>query len=386
MNMDKVVELKEIDSTAKYWLVRADGGRYYDNFKYDHFISVHHNEITLEMLSYDELLLTEEKTLEKFKEIVSRVHKSDEWSKQKVTSVAKRLHYFVEGMSIGDYVVVPAHKSSSFLIGEITSDAFEIGPDDVSKLGTSYETVDHFKRRRVTWINEVPRHKMNSKFLYSTLTMHQAIIDVTKYAKYIDGLISPLYIKNGNIFLRLNVNTKNQITSDMWHSLYSIINANQNREKNERIMVKANVESPGFIILSSSLIPTVTSYIVEHPFQSGIISLAVLFGKIKIAGIEIPGIIPAIQAINQTHQQNKKAKIENDLAEIELKERKKDERVTDLQRQITLERKKQELNQLRKDQLNVQKLDITVDAPSVNYGDGQQTQMDFYDSEDDNQS
>lgn len=377
--MKTVVELREIDSSAKYWLVRAEGGKYYDNFKYERFISVHHNEITLEMLSFTELLLTEEKTLEKFKEIVSRIHKDDNWSKQKIASIAKRLYYFVEGMSVGDYVVVPSHKSNYFLIGEIISDPFEESAENISSLKSSYETVDHLKRRRVNWINEVPRYKMNSKFLYRTLTMHQAIIDVTQHSEYIDGLISPLYAKNGNLFLRLNVNTDRPITSDMWYSLYSIINSSQNSEKNERIVVKANVESPGFIVLSSSLAPFL-DYIGQYPIQSGILTLALLFGDIDIGSIKLKGIVPSIQVMNQQRHQNKKARLENELTELELETQRKQEPLTDLDIQIELEKKQQELQELqqsRRNQINVQRFDITVDAPNVNYGDGQQMQMDY---------
>lgn len=386
--MNSHVELKEINNTAKYWLVRADGGRYYDDFKHNHFISVHHNELTLEKLTFEELLLTEEKTLEKYKETVSTEHQSDNWSKQKVTSIAKRLHYFIESMSIGDYVIVPSHKSNSFLIGEIVSEAYEIKSETISNLNHTYETVDDLKRRKINWINEVLRSKINSKLLYSTLTMHQAIIDITKFSRYIDGLISPLHIKNGQLFLKLNVNTDNQITSEMWYSLYWIINANQNEENNEKIIAKVNVESPGDILLSSSMVPA-TSFIIENPTKYaafGVLSLAILFGKIKIGGFDIPGIIPSIQKVNLNHQINKKAKIENDSATIDLEEKKKNIEIKDIDRDIVKIKKQQELDELRKHSQNVQKFNITIDSPNVFYGDGQQMQMDLSDQLDGDQS
>lgn len=389
--MKRSVELTEINNNSRYWLVRADGGKYYDDFKYNRFISVHHNELTLEKLSYDGLLLTEEKTLEKFKEFVFNEHKDDDWSKQKITSIAKRLHYFVESMSIGDYVVVPSHKSNTFLIGKIISNVYEIEQKDISNLSNDFKTVEDLKRRDVNWINEVPRYKMNSKFLYSTLTMHQSIIEVTQYAKHIDGLISPLYLKNGKMFLRLSVNTDRPITSEMWSSLYWMINNNKNKENNEQITVISNVESPGFIELASTLSPTIT-YLSEHPKESlsfGLISIAVAFGKVQILGVDIPGIVPAIQKVYTTHQENKKAKLETEKAELELQKRKKDVELDDLQRSIKLEQKRMELEKIqqqRRQQQNIQNFDITVDVPNVNYGDGQQTQTGFDEPEDDNQS
>ncbi|XHB95929.1 hypothetical protein AAFF39_03900 [Lactococcus garvieae] len=120
------IELLEIKTQAKYWLVRADGGRYYEQFKYERFISVHHNEMKIADFRSKELLLTEEKTIEYYKEQIARKHKNDDLTKHQITLAAKKLYNFIEGMSIGDYVVVPSKKSNYFLIGQITSNAEEI--------------------------------------------------------------------------------------------------------------------------------------------------------------------------------------------------------------------------------------------------------------------
>ena len=45
MKHRKELEIYNFNLRAKYWLVRADGGKYYDDFKYNHFISIHHNEV-----------------------------------------------------------------------------------------------------------------------------------------------------------------------------------------------------------------------------------------------------------------------------------------------------------------------------------------------------
>lgn len=47
MSHKNQIEIYQFNSRAKYWLVRADGGKYYDDFKYNHFISIHHNQVTL---------------------------------------------------------------------------------------------------------------------------------------------------------------------------------------------------------------------------------------------------------------------------------------------------------------------------------------------------
>ncbi|WP_270297992.1 hypothetical protein [Streptococcus parasanguinis] len=115
--MDKKIELIELKSNTRYWLVRADGGKYYEHFKHHSFISVHHNEITLEKLQSSTLLLTKEKNIEYYKMQILAEHKDDNWTKHKIAFAANRLYSFIEEMTIGDYVIVPSYKSNYFLIG-----------------------------------------------------------------------------------------------------------------------------------------------------------------------------------------------------------------------------------------------------------------------------
>lgn len=61
MSHKNQIEIYQFNSRAKYWLVRAEGGKYYDDFKYNHFISIHHNQVTLADLQTTDLLLTTEK-------------------------------------------------------------------------------------------------------------------------------------------------------------------------------------------------------------------------------------------------------------------------------------------------------------------------------------
>jgi len=178
MSHKNQIEIYQFNSRTKYWLVRAEGGKYYDDFKYNHFISIHHNQVTLADLQTSDLLLTTEKTIEHYKQQITRVYQDQNLSKHQITFTAKRLYSFVEDMSIGDYVVVPSFKSNYFLIGQITSDVYEKDiPKEQLTLNHGYEQSTDIKRREVKWINEVPRRKVNPKFLYSTLTVHHTIFN-----------------------------------------------------------------------------------------------------------------------------------------------------------------------------------------------------------------
>ena len=356
-------EIYQFNNRAKYWLVRADGGKYYDDFKYNHFISIHHNQITLADLQTTDLLLTAEKTIEHYKQQIMNVYQDEKLSKHQITFTAKRLYSFVEDMSIGDYVVVPSFKSNYFLIGQITSDVYEKDiADEKLTLNHGYEKSTDIKRRNVNWINEVPRSKVNSKFLYSTLTVHHTIFNITDLSKYIDGLVSPLYFKDGKLHLWLRVNTTLPITSSMWRNLYSIIDRYRNTEIDEEIIATSNVESPGIITLQS-----IGQFISDNHWMidSGLLGLSLLFGDIDIKGVKLKGVMPYLR-------ERKKANLEERKLTVEVEAMEKDSELKDIQREIEKEKARQELESLRE----VRAFDISVDSPSVSYENEFQMQTD----------
>lgn len=355
--MTNKIELIEIKSQARYWLVRADGGRYYDQFKYEHFISVHHNEMKVSDFYSNELLLTEAKTIQYYKEQIANKHKNDNLSKHQITFIAKKLYNFLESMAVGDYVVVPSRHSNYFLIGQIINDVEEIENVPDLELNHGYDRNEDLKRRAVKWINEVPRRKFNAKFLYSTLTLHHSIIEITDYAKYIDALISPIYIKDGRINLKLNVNTEKPINSEMWSSLYSMIEDNKTEEE---IVVTSNVESPGDINLSSAIQLVNDSKIL---IASGVGIIASLFGDIDYKGSKIKGLFPYLR-------DRKKSKLEERSLLVDVETKEKDAKLNDIKRQIEIEKSRKILQDIRD-------LDISIDAPNVFYENEFQKQTDL---------
>ena len=364
MSHKNQIEIYQFNSRAKYSLVRAEGGKYYDDFKYNHFISIHHNQVTLADLQTTDLLLTTEKTIEHYKQQIARVYQDKSLSKHQITFTAKRLYSFIEDMSVGDYVIVPSFKSNYFLVGQITSDVYEKDiPKEQLTLNHGYEQSTDIKRREVKWINEVPRRKVNPKFLYSTLTVHHTIFNITDLSKYINGLISPLYFKDGKLHLQLRVNTNEPITSSMWKNLYSIIDEYKNPEIDEEIIATSNVESPGEITLQS-----ISQFISDNHWMlnSGLIGLGLLFGDIDIKGIKIKGLFPY-------SQQRKTARLEERKLTVEVETMEKDVALKDMQRELEIEKTRQELELLK----NVRAFEITVDSPNVSYENVAQTQMGF---------
>ena len=369
---EKELTIYEIPDDTQYWLVRADGGKYYSDFKYSNTISLQDNELTLELFN-GPATPSHEVRLEFYKKQIAKA--KPDYKKQQVTITAKKMISFINQMKIGDIVVVPSESTKYFLVGVIISDPYELTDEKVEKLRTigkrlKYDVSENKKRRKVKWLNEVPRGKINSNFLY-TLTMHQSIINVTESSDYITPLVSPMYISDNKLTLCIRVNTPRGITSETWQDLYVMINELRNKDIDERIAVKTNVESPGYIILSSSLGQLLGNDPIA--FISGLIVLAgILFGGIELGKFKVvkgivPGIIDTIKDIQEIKMND--LKIEG--MEIDLENKKKDQPVADLQR----EKEFKELTKV------IESMDLWLDEPKAPNANGFQMQMDFDDFE-----
>lgn len=378
---EKELTIYEIPDDTQYWLVRADGGKYYEDFKYSSTISLQDNDLTLDLFD-GRVILSREMRLEYYKEKIS--NKKAKLSKQQVSIIAKKMFAFISQMKIGDIIIVPSHRTQKFMVGVITSDAYELSDEEIKTLQKRGERLDYCvsdnkKRRKVKWLNEVPRRKVNSNFLY-TLTMHQSIINVTESSEYITPLVSPIYIQNNKLTLCVRVNTPKAIVSETWQSFYAMINELKNKEIDEKVSVKSNVESPGYIIISSAL-----TQLLSNPtalMASVIIGVGALFGNVEFQGIKITGIIPGIiQSIKMYKENNismNEREIDLKTKELEYEERKmdhenkkKDQQVADLERDIKIKKLSKE----------VESMDLSLDNPTPPNVNGFQMQMDFDDFE-----
>ncbi|MBM4762693.1 hypothetical protein [Bacillus sp. B15-48] len=298
----------KIPHDTGYWLVRADGGKYYDDFLLNNFIAVSDNEITLDMINNLDEDSIAGKTIEHYKSLYKEKHKM--WTPQQIAQAAGRTHKFVDGMKEGDLVLVPAKRSSNFLIGVVISDVYEISENELSlKLEVHYSINPYLKRRKVQWLKEVKREEISEK-LYWILSAHQTIFDLSEEKDKINQLLAPIYIQDNICHGTIKLSKKEGLNSNEWFDLYSIIKT-QSDSTDDEIIIKSNVQSPGVIELLSNnagLVITTT------------ILLSGLFGgEIKVFGIKTKGIIPYFQEYKKGQLAIKKTEKEIELMEEERK-------------------------------------------------------------------
>lgn len=380
-----ILKILEIPKETKYWLVRAGRGEEYEDFKQSSSIGIQYNQISLENLIQLEKIsinvpeLTpsgrkqKSETIEKeynkkkkdlYTSLVLRNIKPKP-SKNGASQIGSRLQNFYNKMNIGDIVIVPYRSSRKFLIGIISSEMYELTDDECLELKNKVELNSIGqkisvckKRRKITWVNEVNREWINPKLLY-TVNMHQSVIDITDYGKYIDSLLSPVYIKDNVIYGKISVRTKDNINSEVWETLYKTINKLKN--KDDVIDIKSNVESPGSLLLSMS-IGVVSSFI----------GCVLFFSKeISVLGVKFQGIKRSLNEAKKEKLENKNLEIKNEKDKIELEKLQKDQILEDKKRELDLLEINKKISDLRnqsseQDRVRIESIDSELELPSIN--------------------
>ncbi|MBM7645068.1 hypothetical protein JOD45_001279 [Scopulibacillus daqui] len=213
-------------------------------------------------------------------------------------------------MKVGDLILVPSKRSTSFLLGIINSTVYEIKDDEVpSGENVHYAINPYLKRRKVYWLKEVSRSEISEK-LYWVLSAHQTIFDLQDQKDYVNQLLSPIYIQNGTCHGTVKISKREGLNSDEWYKLYSAIKKYADQVP-EEIVVKSNVQSPGLIEFVSNNYGTILAVTIALG--------GFLIGEVKILGIKSQGIIPYFQSHKKRKIENKKAEKELELMDEEKK-------------------------------------------------------------------
>lgn len=383
-----ILKILEIPKETKYWLVRAGRGEEYEDFKQSSSIGIQYNQISLENLIQLEKIsinvpeLTPSGRKRKSETIEKEYNKKKKDlytslvlrnirpkpSKNGASQIGSRLQNFYNKMNIGDIVIVPYRSSRKFLIGIISSEMYELTDDEYLELKNKVELNSIGqkisvckKRRKITWVNEVNREWINPKLLY-TINMHQSIIDITDYGKYIDGLLSPVYIKDNVIYGKISVRTKDNINSEVWETLYKTINKLKN--KDDVIDIKSNVESPGSLLLSMGIGAIYIGV-------SGFIGCVLYFSKeISVLGVKFQGIKRSLNEEKKEKLENKNLEIKNEKDKIELKKLQKDQILEDKKRELDLLEIEKKISDLRnqlseQDSVQIESIDSELELPSI---------------------
>ncbi|HHO6629031.1 TPA: hypothetical protein ACRVOJ_002727, partial [Staphylococcus aureus] len=126
MEKENFLSIDIIRDDVNYWLIRTNGGDWYQDFKQNNHVSITNSIVSL-------CDLKEVNDIEKYKKIVTsknqkkqkdlensltnlpedekqKILDKNNLSKRSITDLSKRLFDFIHKINIGDYVIIPNYR------------------------------------------------------------------------------------------------------------------------------------------------------------------------------------------------------------------------------------------------------------------------------------
>jgi hypothetical protein len=198
----------------RFWMCRADGGKYRRHFTEHTCIALGH---------VDSLQLNVKTSRE---ESAIAIERFFEKQKVKTATATNHLHqilHFIYDARIGDIVVTP--DANSIYLGRILSDArYDKGELSI-KVGKGDRARDirmgHYLRRKVKWITRVSRAELPYA-LSKGIGSHQAFFCLDQYEAQIYATICPHLYKDDALTTNLLIKKKGKISTYQFSKLTSL--------------------------------------------------------------------------------------------------------------------------------------------------------------------
>ena len=236
--------LSVINNKRNYWFIRTQGGNFYKTFLENSYIAIGYDSINLSLIKN----AANDKGGKKYLAEIIKKQFPDE---SKPGYIGNQLIDFSYNIKKGDVIIIPSESSSKISIGEVLE-------TPIYELKNSLDEKDcpYLKRKKIKWLkqnltfNHIDSKLFSIKYSQRTITKIQE-----EFYPYIDRIISPIYIKNDNAHLAINVERKEDFPAydvfKTWTELLDLTEEFGNEEKilinKKDINLKINVQSPGTI-------------------------------------------------------------------------------------------------------------------------------------------
>lgn len=211
----------QIPSNRRYWVVRAEGGAYYQNFVQNSIVAIgHFDELEIQvgdtknfLPDYEELRTT---TITKAK--------LKELNRRQAASQFSQIKHFIFDIGVGDWVITVS--SASIRVGLVTSTPYIENTPNITYHDTyqNNSTTMNFKlRRNVDWGPSISRANIPYG-LQATLKANQTVFNVDKHVEAIAHTLYPSFILNRALHLSIRIRTKDEIKNQSMVSLLNFLN------------------------------------------------------------------------------------------------------------------------------------------------------------------
>ncbi|KQC31436.1 hypothetical protein [Flagellimonas eckloniae] len=317
MTIEEILnKLPKVKDDRNYWLVRADGGKYYDSFLRGGFIAIGYNKISLKDIQKGNTKDDTGVNILKFN--IMDKYKDEE---KRPGHTAKQLLRFAYEVKKNDIVLIPSENSEEIAFVEVTQTAA------YNDLNDSYDC-PYIKRKKIRYLKTVPRDTLDPN-LYKLMFSHHTITTANIYDSYIDKIINSFFIKEDEAHMVLNVESEEDVKArsvfEMGGLILDVFDEFCKEEEldldSNDFDVKLAIQSPGFIELAGNAI-------------SGILIVGIIFVclaggnfDLKISeevnlNVQTDGIIERIRQFLKSNSkiQTKKKLLKKHMKSLKIKE------------------------------------------------------------------
>jgi len=244
--------LTRISSNRNYWFVRTQGGLYYETFLENGYVAIGYDTIRLSTIKNAHQNKHAKKALaEAIKERFPE--------ETRPGYIGNQLIDFAYNIKKGDIVVIPSASSSRISIGEVESTLILEKDNKIDDSDCPF-----LKRKKIDWKKKnIPLKSLDAQLLKLKYTQRTITSIPEELTSYIDRNIVPLYVKDDNAHLALNVQRHKNLPAyslfGAWTELLELADEFGNEEgieiNKEDFDIRINVQSPGTIeFISYSII------------------------------------------------------------------------------------------------------------------------------------
>ena len=217
-NLLSLLKIPSVPENIHYWIIRTNGGDYYEDFTLHEYISISWDYVSLSILytkDDDEI----KRLIEVYEKMSTTSEDSDDESdgttKGKITAILNKINRFVFEINKGDIILIPSKNSDRIAIAEVIGDVYETENYVESYLQANPTTeivpCPYRKRRKIKILKTITKGQMDI-YLAKGFNSQHALSNMDEYAPYINRTIYGIYSKGNELHTTLHAGHPNGLT------------------------------------------------------------------------------------------------------------------------------------------------------------------------------
>lgn len=215
------MRIYEVPNKRRYWVVRAEGGLYYDHFIKNGLMALGHlNDLEI-AIEDREKFFPDEGWL---KDIVAKKSQIRNSSKRQESVSFNQIKSFIYDIQDGDWVITVGY--NSLRVGIVNGNAYIKNEKVVVYYDPEKDRkveMDSNLRRNVNWGPVISRSAMPFGLL-SSLRANQTVFNVDKHWEAIHHSLYPVFTKGDGLYLSLKIRQEKEINNYSVVQILSFLN------------------------------------------------------------------------------------------------------------------------------------------------------------------